>query len=118
MERKHTPTPWHVANGSHIHDKPTEFDETGARIGDTPNRIAAIEYPYGDAEGKAFNAEYIVRAVNCHDELVEALKRARDHMIMSEGVFISDGKIGQSADWAEALQQVRAAVDKAEGKQP
>jgi hypothetical protein len=64
------------------------------------------------------NAAYIVRAVNCHDELVEALKRARDHMIMSEGVFISDGKIGQSADWAEALQQVRAAVDKAEGKQP
>jgi hypothetical protein len=110
MERKHTPTPWHVANGSHIHDKPTEFDETGARIGDTPNRIAAIEYPYGDAEGKAFNAEYIVRAVNCHDELVRAL----DNL-----VYFHDRDDRPTNDpWRVARELLTKIHCKAEGKQP
>jgi hypothetical protein len=72
VKREATARPWVVANGREIHDRITRFDESGARIGETANRIALIEYPYGDGEGRNANAELIVRAVNAHDGLVAA----------------------------------------------
>jgi len=59
---KHTPTPWLV-----------NVWTTGRRTIETDNRlvIAEIHQTHKDKERTA-NAEFIVRACNCHDELLEA----------------------------------------------
>jgi len=72
---KTTPRPWIVACINEIHDHRAKFDSSGARIGDTPNRIAKIEYPYANEDEQEANAVLIVRAVNCHDSLVEACEQ-------------------------------------------
>jgi len=73
----HTPGPW-VAVGNEVHDKATLFDERGARMGETPNRIAVVEYPYGEVDyahdaTKEANARLIAAA----PELADALEAAR-----------------------------------------
>ena len=55
------------------------------------------------------DAEFIVRAVNAHDELVEACKGAIEQM---EG-FLSDGV---SLGMAVKIQQIKQALAKAEEK--
>lgn len=64
-----TPGPWCRANGNEIHDKPTHYDESGSRTGDTPNRIAVVEYPYGDSTGQDANAALIAAAPTMRDAL-------------------------------------------------
>ncbi len=44
------------------------------------------------------------------EEMAKALIRAKDHLIMSEGLFLVDGRVGQSVDWKEALEEARAAL--------
>lgn len=68
MSAQHTPGPWVIA-GTEIHDRATEHDETGARIGNTPNSIAKL-YSMPNAGEMAFNAELIAAA----PELLNALK--------------------------------------------
>ena len=60
-EAKHTPLPWTI-----------ERDEQGrpASIGHGHKLIAGLSGPCPEA-----NAEFIVRACNCHDELLGALER-------------------------------------------
>src|SRR3990167_5675021 len=73
------------------------------------NRWLCAEHP-GDAKD---NAARIVSCVNALaglnpdaiKGLVEAAERAKDHLIMSEGHFLVDGRVGQSGDWEEALSQ-------------
>lgn len=66
----HTPGPWYAANGNEIHDHRAEFDSDGARTGNTPNRIAAVEYPYGGSFGQSANARLIAAA----PELLDAIR--------------------------------------------
>jgi hypothetical protein len=68
-QSKHTPEPWFLQNGNEIHDKDTRFDESGARIGETPNLIAMVDFFNTDA-----NARHIVRCVNSHPALLQALR--------------------------------------------
>lgn len=81
-----------------------------------------------DADGKTIcytdagyfkmqHAEWIVQVCNTAPAMLEALKRAQDHLLMSEGHFLCEGKIGQSRDWKEAVAEVRAAIAQAEGKE-
>lgn len=56
---KHTPAPWHAENGTIY----SQYATIGSAHGKTRN----------DAENDA-NAAFIVRAVNAHDALVEALE--------------------------------------------
>jgi hypothetical protein len=70
---QHTALPWVLGGAGTIHNKAARYDEHGARHGDTPDRIARIEYPYGDDDGKEANAEFIVRAVNNHYQLIAVL---------------------------------------------
>lgn len=50
---EHTPGPW-VVVGKEIHDRLTEFDDQGARIGSTPNSIAEIHVmPFGNETANA-----------------------------------------------------------------
>ena len=64
MSGKHTPVPWFVGEGNFIED------EQGNTIAD-PRCMNPTE----DHEEMEANAEFIVRAVNCHDELVAQLER-------------------------------------------
>ena len=56
MSAQHTPTPWHIAGQATIK-------------ADKNNWIGSIHW-----RNRAANAAFIVRAANCHDELVAALK--------------------------------------------
>lgn len=78
----HTPTPWHWHNAGNI----SIIFKKNTHIVDC---------------GTAANATFIVKAVNCHDELVEALKIALD---------IIDGKIEHNV-WAD--NKIQQAVKKA-----
>ena len=67
--KAHTPGPW-VFVGKEIHDQKTLFDESGVRIGNTPNSICEIHpMPSGC---HAANARLIAAA----PELLEQLKIA------------------------------------------
>ena len=59
-----TPGPWFLQNGREIHDKDTQFDASGARIGDTPNLIATVD---------CFNTEANGCLIAAAPELLEAL---------------------------------------------
>jgi len=67
-----------VANGNEIHDQATEYDASGARIGNTANMVARVEYPYGNAAGQAKTAmlfaaaddllaacEHLIKRIHC-----------------------------------------------------
>lgn len=58
---KHTPTPW-IAKDHHIY-----AENTNLHVAD----IARA----GDGDWSPGNAEFIVRTVNSHDELLSAIKR-------------------------------------------
>jgi hypothetical protein len=95
---KHTSTPWKISelktsiNG-------TDFDGEQIRILDIPDH---------EAESQQADAEFVVRAVNCHDELVHLLKEQLD--CWEKGIIV-DIKPGSNFHL-----NVRAAIAKAEGK--
>lgn len=66
----HTPTPWYVS-GLEI------ATNLNMPYGKKNRHIASVtdHYPHGTPQDHA-TAEFIVRACNCHDELVEACKEA------------------------------------------
>jgi hypothetical protein len=51
------------------------------------------------------NAQFIVRAVNAHDALLEALKAARDYLY----------DVGRDTDMAPTMDKIEAAINLAEG---
>lgn len=106
----HTPGPWFVANGNEVHDRLTRYDEHGARIGDTPNRIAVVEYPYMDEAGKTANANVIAAAPQMH-EAVRLFQKFFDDMPRGQlgRIFCDIGTLN------EALLTARAALAKAGG---
>lgn len=59
-----------VANGCEVHDKAAQFDASGARIGDTPNMICRVEYPYGCPEGR----HAVARVFAAAPQMLEALR--------------------------------------------
>lgn len=85
-EVKHTPTPWEV-NGLEI--QATNREETF---------IAEV---FNENESAKANAQFIVKAVNCHDELIEALA----HLIAC-----ADCK---APELPEALENARKTLKKA-----
>ena len=90
MEHEHTPGPWFAANGNQVHNIKTTFDKDGARTGNTPDMIAEIEYPYGNAAGQAANARLIAAAPDMLKEIQE-LKRALSLCVPWLGKLIADG---------------------------
>ena len=97
---KHTPTPWVVG----------EFDETLGydcmtggwpirQIGEMNSLLVIDQADYGQKhcdwnfrsdEAKA-NAAFIVRAVNCHDELVAALQRINKEWMQLPALDVPNG---------------------------
>jgi hypothetical protein len=90
MSSEHTPTPWYVAGGKTI--------RYGVKGAGGDGWIGKANWQNGEA-----NAEFIVRAVNCHDELVAVMKEARDK--------------GYTAPWPDGLRdRINLAIAKAEGR--
>jgi hypothetical protein len=58
--RNEAPGQW-CAQGNEVHDRAASYAD-GARIGDTPNLIARVEYPYGDEAGQAATARLFAAA--------------------------------------------------------
>ncbi len=84
---QHTATPWKT------NALPAEGDLRDSRafaIWSADNKTAIATSEFGEAfnkqmpadEEKHANLEFIVRAANCHDEMLAALKAAHDHMLM------------------------------------
>lgn len=73
----HTKLPWEVVGASHV----VSFGKAGGNICSmsSPRRERSVEYHASKIGDKDFreacaNAEFIVRAVNCHDDLLAACK--------------------------------------------
>ena len=104
MGTDHTPTPWTFGNGEKFpfvirHDS----DGLGSHIAYIACQEVICKEHGGTPEA---NAAFIVRAVNAHEELLEACKCAGDALLANEGDPIK----------REALRQLREAIAKSEGK--
>ncbi len=91
----HTPTPWSIENDS-------DFPKQKVIKAEKSRIIAVID---DNDETDRGNAEFIVRAVNAHEEMVYALKRACRCF----------DAMGLSTD-LKAWKLARKAIAKAEGK--
>lgn len=88
MDAKHTPLPW---------------EHSGNQIVSGATEICEMEEIYIIGERRA-NADLIVKAVNCHDDLIAALQACFD--AMSRGMGIEDAH-------DSICEQARAAIAKA-----
>ena len=91
----HTPTPWKVV-GQHY---------------EGPNGQTVQTEPYWVNGDPGDDASYIVRAVNCHKELLEALKE------LVKALSCHEAGVPTQAE-ADAYMIARAAIAKAEGREP
>jgi hypothetical protein len=82
------------------------YGEPGTFIGDERTALVARLYP-----GQEHYAPLFASA----PDLLAALERARDHLLMSEGAFVCDGTLCRSHDWKEALKQASEAIARAKG---
>ena len=118
---EHTPTPWKLGDLPIVEYNPRShnslFHERGGSImagDDADIVVGGCQDEQGGAVGVLRNAdaEFIVRAVNCHDELVAACEAGlatinwfRAH---SRGVDMING--------SEIVKQLRAAIKNAKGE--
>lgn len=101
-EAKHTPTPWtSVQNGNYFY------------IDGAPGETGGIAKVYDED-----NAEFIVRACNTHEGLLEAAIAAREELVK---ILKEDGGCDHSVGicWCDYIRKVEAlddAIAKAEGR--
>jgi hypothetical protein len=98
--KPHTPIPWHEDGAAIAAEDGMEICEVFEQD-DEDSRLFQGE---GDA-----NSKFIVKAVNCHDELVALLAYVEDHAPEDD----SDGDPVEIAITPEALRQIRATLEKA-----
>ena len=72
MKNNHTPTPW-------------SYDPDAARYIEGPDGIIIAEAYVLDSGMLRANTAHIVRAVNCHDELLAALKECTERLRITDG---------------------------------
>lgn len=106
-ESKHTPTPWHIEIVE-CRDLSNKKSDTVAIVCADGGRIALLG---GNKKNKA---AFIVRAANCHEELVACLK---DVLQEFSDVWESEfGSMPQAEDTKKILGRAQAVIAKAEGK--
>lgn len=105
MEAKHTKLPWHIGERS---------GNAGFRIYAGEQPIAEIRYIRGEScskkgiEEEKANAEFIVKAVNCHDDLLAASELAVAEI---EAELACQPDLGLE----QALERLGAAIKKSKG---
>jgi hypothetical protein len=102
----HTPTPWRLLDNtggqrSLVH---IECEETLAPVCSIPKKRIA-------------DAAFIVRAVNSHAQLLEALKLANELLDNSDVRHYIGHDLGEMSQLHKALNTSRAAIAQAEGKE-
>jgi hypothetical protein len=113
----HTPTPWVAIPSTlrmHKFEKPV-FDNGIVHILPESNqcRLPICSIDRGDdhdaptRERAIVDAEFIVRAVNCHEELLAALKKARGRILANR--IAEAGRLGMS--YGEALKMFDDGID-------
>lgn len=100
MAQEHTPTPWEVWTAE-TRDNRAVICTTSRGVFEVVAKCRRV-----NNDGEA-DAQLIVRAVNSYAPLVEALTRARDHVICA-GI--------KQRDHGEALAQITAALNLARGE--
>lgn len=102
MEAKHSPLPWrqHSGDGKTYASVRSHWGQCVADCGSRSDNMAQA------------NAELIVRAVNCHDELVAALKAVEPLVSFLHADYMQRNPNNSHAAEIEAL---RAVLAKAEG---
>lgn len=112
----HTPGPWHVVNGIEVHDKAAEYDSSGTRIGETPNRICLVEYPYSYPDYRhGATKEANARLIAAAPELLEALRGA---LVALEQAYtaLPDDSPAQDYFVACYIEPAREAIARATGE--
>lgn len=103
MTAKHHPTPWktrHTKRSIRIFETKTSFE------------VCSIElHQFTDNAMKEASAEFIVRAVNCHDDLVKVLNDLLGEVIAAR---IAAGLGPKSLN----ISAAKAALAKAKGETP
>lgn len=108
--KAHTPLPWRVFHSGS--DGPRIMPDTGDKRED----IKFIAMVNGrDFHADAGNAEFIVRAVNAHDDLLEACKASLIEFEASHEVMLLNPAM-RGVKEAAIISSLRAAISKAEGK--
>jgi hypothetical protein len=101
METKHTPAEWHVTKLA----APEHTPQFGVYADSQRNgHLAVVKGENADADAKLIAAA---------PELLAALRRATNHLTMSRGAFVCEGRTRFSTDWKEALRQAEDAIQKA-----
>jgi len=112
---KHTPVPWHTHDvdcecyGQWIHAQYVGQD--GRRHHHAVADCYKIKGEYGNEGTDGENAAIIVRAVNCHDELLEACEGLIELIDAARMETLCQG-----SEWVAKLAKARAAVAKAKGE--
>lgn len=101
---KHTPTPWKIVARS-----ADPLDVSKRMIEDSQGRfiVKTGTTVHISLEQQAANAAFIVRAVNCHYELVNSLKQIKSQLTAIDGLTHQEEFI---------LSIAQQAIAKAEGK--
>ena len=102
----HTPAPWVLA-GLEIHDRPTNHDKAGARIGDTPNAIAQV-FPMLTPGVAEANAQLMAASPVLLDALRDLVEDITDRFDMDSP--------STNPGLKSAVKRAQAALDAAEGR--
>ncbi len=103
-ETKHTPIPWTCDYD--------DQDHTGIGIADDEMMIALVAPKGGPDELDKANAEFIVKAVNCHDELVAACENTAASLAICQMPRLDNSVADNDQIIAIALDGLRAALAK------
>lgn len=115
---KHTPLPWNWGRctGKYNHLLGPACFINGPEGKDDYDLPARICDTHGD--NREANAEFIVRACNCHEELLLAIIRLTEKVERANSIQHSGGRI-HAEDWAELYQlanESRAAIAHSEAR--
>lgn len=107
MGKEHKPTPWRVSEWRNTNsDDVPVFAADGTWLGDF---VVDDDDDTATSETPKINADYCVRAVNCHDDLLAACKEAAEVLRVQLDYDPEEG----SAEWV-AHDTLLAAIAKAE----
>ncbi len=97
MSEKHTPTPWvaETYGGKMIAVFPDEKDKSKYPV----HSLFHIDHADNERERNEANAALIVRAVNSHEELIEALER-----VMNTDPVTDNYKKGDDSVYDDAMK--------------
>lgn len=114
---KHTPGPWKFSIGDSFSDTDFIIAQDCPDEGDSWVIIRCQPGPTRSLEHEQADFEFIVRAVNCHKELLEALKETKAELLTLTKGESCDHSVGIC--WCStfrSLEFAEAAIAKAEGR--